>query len=75
MSQFLTAPNAIQPHDGTDYRADAIGVMTVPDELDLVFRNAYGLASWAPAPADVAESAKPAKSLKLPVAEEPKAEA
>jgi hypothetical protein len=52
MSQFLTSPNAIQPHDGKDFRADANGVMTVSDDLALIFRNRYGMASWIPASTD-----------------------
>lgn len=50
MSQFLSMPNAQYSREGAGYRADANGILSVPDSLDPVFRNIYGLPTWIPDP-------------------------
>lgn len=65
MSQFQGASNTTYTNEGAEYVSDANGILTVPDELDLIFRNIHGLASWSPAPVEsVAPDAPAAKASK-----------
>jgi hypothetical protein len=49
MGQFYTTPSTIYKHGDQTFESQSSGVLTVPDELDPVFRNVHGLASWFPA--------------------------
>ena len=53
MSSFLIGLGAAATFDGIEYAADDVGVIVIPDALDLVATNVHGLTRYVGAPAAV----------------------
>lgn len=68
MSSFLIGPGAAATFDGIEYAADEVGVIAIPDALDLVATNIHGLTRYVEAPA--AAAAEP-PAAEVPVARGP----